>query len=188
MVCCNHSREFVSSLSLKSHYLYSFWTYYLQNIVFFSTYCAYCACVRARMLSCFSRVQLFVIPWTVAHRAPLFMEFARQEYWSGYPFLSPRNLPNPGIKVGSPALQAGFFYWMSRVCVCVCVCVCVYLHRHIYIPAFLVAQRVKCLPTMRETWIRSLGWEDNLEKEKATHSRTLAWKIHGRRSLVAYSP
>ena len=41
----------------------------------------------------------------------------------------------------------------------------------------LVAQMVKCLPTMRETWIRSLGREDPLEKEMATHSRTLAWKI-----------
>ena len=36
---------------------------------------------------------------------------------------------------------------------------------------------VKRLPTMRETWVRSLGWEDLLEKEKATHSSTLAWKI-----------
>ena len=41
----------------------------------------------------------------------------------------------------------------------------------------LVAQRVKCLPTMRETWVRSLGREDPLEKEMATHSGTLAWKI-----------
>ena len=36
---------------------------------------------------------------------------------------------------------------------------------------------VKCLPAMQETWVRSLGWEDPLEKEKATHSSTLAWKI-----------
>ena len=36
---------------------------------------------------------------------------------------------------------------------------------------------VKCLPTMQETWVRSLGWEDPLEKEMATHSSTLAWKI-----------
>ena len=43
--------------------------------------------------------------------------------------------------------------------------------------ASLVAQRVKHLPAMRETWVRSLGWEDPLEKERATHSRTLAWKI-----------
>ena len=42
--------------------------------------------------------------------------------------------------------------------------------------ASLVAQWVKRLPTMRETWVQSLGWEDSLEKEMATHSSTLAWK------------
>ena len=41
----------------------------------------------------------------------------------------------------------------------------------------MVAQMVKCLPTMRETQIQSLGWEDLLEKEMATHSSILAWKI-----------
>ena len=41
----------------------------------------------------------------------------------------------------------------------------------------LVAQTVKRLPTMRETWFQSLGWEDLLEKETATHSSILAWKI-----------
>ena len=43
--------------------------------------------------------------------------------------------------------------------------------------ASLVAQRVKHLPAMQETWVRSLGQEDPLEKEMATHSSTLAWKI-----------
>ena len=56
----------------------------------------------------------------------------------------------------------------------------------------LVAQMVKHLPTMQETWVRSLGWEDLREKEMANHSSTLAWKItgksHGQRSLVGYSP
>ena len=46
-----------------------------------------------------------------------------------------------------------------------------------YIRTSLVAQMVKCLPAMRETWVRSLGQEDPLEKEKATHSSILAWKI-----------
>ena len=41
----------------------------------------------------------------------------------------------------------------------------------------LVAQSVKHLSTMQETWVRSLGWEDSLEKEMATHSSTLAYKI-----------
>ena len=45
------------------------------------------------------------------------------------------------------------------------------------IKASLVAQMVKCLPTMWKTRVRSLGWEDPLEKEMATHSSILAWKI-----------
>ena len=45
-------------------------------------------------------------PWTVAHQAPLSMGFSRQEYWSEPPCCSPRDLPNPGIKPRSPALQA----------------------------------------------------------------------------------
>ena len=40
-----------------------------------------------------------------------------------------------------------------------------------------MAQTVKCLPIVRETWVQSLGWEDLLEKEMATHSSILAWKI-----------
>ena len=41
----------------------------------------------------------------------------------------------------------------------------------------MVAQTVKCLPAMRETWVQALGREDPLEKEMATHSSTIAWKI-----------
>ena len=47
---------------------------------------------------------------------------------------------------------------------------------------------VKCLPAMQETWVRSLGQEDPLEKEMATHSSTLAGKSHGQRRLAGYSP
>ena len=53
-----------------------------------------------------SHVRLFATPWTVAHQAPLSMGFSRQEYWSGLPFPSPGDLPNPGIEPRSPALQA----------------------------------------------------------------------------------
>ena len=45
-------------------------------------------------------------PWTTAHQAPLPMEFSRQEYWSGLPFPSPGDPPDPGIEPGSSALQA----------------------------------------------------------------------------------
>ena len=53
-----------------------------------------------------SRVRLFAAPWTVAHQAPPSMGFSRQEYWSGLPFPSPGDLPDPGIEPRSPALQA----------------------------------------------------------------------------------
>ena len=61
------------------------------------------------MVSCFSRVRLFVTLWTVAHQAPQAMGFSRQEYWNGLPCRAPGHLPDPGIEPGpptSPALQA----------------------------------------------------------------------------------
>ena len=75
------------------------------------------------------------------------MGFSRQEYWSGLPFPSPEIFPTQGL---NPGLLAG---------------------------TSLVAQMVKHLPAMWETWDQSLGWEDPLEKEMAPHSSTLAWKI-----------
>ena len=49
---------------------------------------------------------LFATLWTVACQAPLFMGFSMQEYWNGFPFPSPGDLPNPGIEPGSSTLQA----------------------------------------------------------------------------------
>ena len=63
----------------------------------------------AQSLSC---VPLFATSWTVAHQAPLSIEFPRQEYWSGLPLLTPGDLPDLGIKpisLASPALSGGFF-------------------------------------------------------------------------------
>ena len=56
-----------------------------------------------KSLSC---VQLFATPWTVAYQAPPSMGFSKQEYWSGLPFPSPGDLPDPGIEPGSPTFQA----------------------------------------------------------------------------------
>ena len=67
------------------------------------------------MQSRFGHVRLSATPWTVAHQAPLSVEFSRQEYWSGLPFPTPGDLLDPGIEPGSPALQTdsyiagGFF-------------------------------------------------------------------------------
>ena len=66
----------------------------------------------AHMLSCFSCVQLFSTLRTVAHKAPLSIEFSRQEYWSGQSFPYPGDLPNPSIaptSLTSPALAGRFF-------------------------------------------------------------------------------
>ena len=73
--------------------------------------------LHAGVLSCFSCVQHFAIPWTVVHQAPLSMRFSRKEYWSGYPFTSPGDLPNSGIEpvsLMSPAL-AGVFFTTSAI-------------------------------------------------------------------------
>ena len=92
-------------------------------------------------------------PWIVVRQDPLSMGFSRQEIWSGLPLPSPGDFPNLGIE---PLVsQAAFFF----------------------VRASLVAQMVKRLPTMRETWVQYLGREDLLEKETATHSSILAWKI-----------
>ena len=90
----------------------------------------------ACMLSHFSHVQLFATLWTEAHQAPLTMEFSRQEYWSGFPFPPPRDLPDLGIKPASPALQADSLplshlgsptvpmpaYSVARSCLILCNC------------------------------------------------------------------
>ena len=69
-----------------------------------------CGCACA-----FSPIWLFATLWTVARQAPLSMGFSRQNYWSGLPFPSPGDLPDPGIKTGSPALPGGFLtIWVTR--------------------------------------------------------------------------
>ena len=63
-------------------------------------------CIHKNSVKLLSRVWLFAILWTVGHQAPLSMGFPRQECWSGLPFPSPGDIPDPGIKPGSASLQA----------------------------------------------------------------------------------
>ena len=63
-------------------------------------------------------------------------------------------------------VESGVLTWLGRKALALTI-----------IRASLVAQRLKHLPPMRETWVRSLGWEDPLEKEMVTHSSILAWRI-----------
>ena len=62
--------------------------------------------VRKVKVTSLSPVRLFETPWTIAYQAPPSMGFSRQEYWSGLPFPSPGDLPDPGIEPRSPAFQA----------------------------------------------------------------------------------
>ena len=75
-----------------------------QNCFFSPLYYSICMCVFSCM--CAQSCLLFSTLRTVAHQAPLFMEFSRQEYWSGLPFPSPGDLPDPRIKPMSPAFPA----------------------------------------------------------------------------------
>ena len=90
------TREFPHfSINLK---LFHKWCYHFKQI----HRCSY-VCRKVKSLSC---VQLFTTPWTVALQAPPSRGVPKQGYWSGLPFPSPGNLPDPGIKPMSPPLQA----------------------------------------------------------------------------------
>ena len=84
----------------SSLFLYITFTGFLSNSNLLSN-----SLLRVLFVLVFSCVQLFVTPWTVAHQAPLSVEFSRQAYWSGLPFPPPGDLLNPGIESESSALQ-----------------------------------------------------------------------------------
>ena len=113
-------------------------------------------CVCAQL---FSRVLLFLAPWTVACLAPLSMGFPRQEYWSGLPFTTPGHLPDPG---SNPHLLYLLHWQVDSLSLA---------------PlglTSLVAQKVKESAYSAGDPGSIPGWEDPLEKEMATHSSNLA--------------
>ena len=65
--------------------------------------------MQLHVLSYFSHIRLYATLWTIVCQAPQSMEFSRLEYWSGLPFPSPGNLPDPGIEPACPALVGEFF-------------------------------------------------------------------------------
>ena len=94
-----------------------------------------CVCVRTHTWA--QSLGRFSILWDpMNHSLPgsSVHEFSRQEYWSGLPFSSPGDLPDPGVEPVSPALAGGFF----TSCVCVCVCVCVPSHVRLFVTPWSV--------------------------------------------------
>ena len=77
----------------------------LRNMLSYMLWYKCCECVCVCVLSHFHHVQFFVTPSTIAHQAPLFMGFSQQEYWHRLPCPPLGELPNPGTKPTSPALQ-----------------------------------------------------------------------------------
>ena len=98
-MCSLYSTTFLNSISNCRNI--SFFVNYLG--FFFRFFSIMKVKVKVKSLS---RVRLFVSPWTVAHQASWSMGSSRQEYWSGLPFPSPGDLPDPGIEQRSPTLQA----------------------------------------------------------------------------------
>ena len=84
------------------------WTYLIASDIFSGLLSVRSHCVYVCVFV-FSCVWRFVTPWTIAHHAPLSMEFSQARIWSGLPFSRPGDLPDPGIKPTSPALADGFF-------------------------------------------------------------------------------
>ena len=95
---------------------------------------------------------------------------ARILEWATMPFS--RDLPDPGMEPGPPASGAwGPSHWTTREVPII------FLLEILFVPFSRLAQLVKNPPAVRETWVRSLGWEDLLENGKATHSSIMAWRI-----------
>ena len=146
--------------SLMSREVGLYWTH-LICVLHLSTLLAYqvlghsfCFCCRrskgtSQLLLLFSHLvvsNFCLTPSTVAHQAPLSMGFPRQEYWSGQPFPSPSNHPDPGIKLRSPALQMNslldLWFWNWKVILFSNYIYSQYLKYHWYNP---IALNLACL-------------------------------------------
>ena len=96
------------TLDLAEHKEWDKWKFWLKYIHFNENY-EYISILYWSLVSevkLLSHVRLFAIPWTVAYQSPPPMEFSRQEYWSGLPFPTPGDLPDPEMEPRSPTLQA----------------------------------------------------------------------------------
>ena len=126
--------------------------------------------ISACVLSQFSFVRFFVTLWNIPHQAPLSMGFPQARILEQAAISFSRGSSDPGIKPTSLNICIGRLVLYHQC----------HLGSYFYISNNLkwdVAQRLKCLPGMRETQIRSLGWEDPLEKGMATHSSIHAQRI-----------
>ena len=146
------------------------------------------------VLSCFSCVQLFLMLWTIAHQAPLFMGFSRQEHWSELPCPSPGDLPAQGSNLCPLCLlhwQAGSLPVVppkDRDKVITQEYVWVYVHVCLSQVALLVNTPPVHAENTRDTgsipWVRKIPWSSKWHPTPVFLPR----KFHGQKSLAGYSP
>ena len=160
-----------------------------------------------KLLSC---VRLFETPWTIAYEAPPSVGFSRQECWRGVPFPSPGDLPDPGIKPGSPALEADaltseppgefsiptdlvgmtiqralfrnlFFSWFGLLHALLNV-ISQFIHPLRGLPWWLSGKEPACQCRRRgfDLWVRKISWR------RKWQPTPMFWrgKSHGQRSLA----
>ena len=140
----------ILSAALSQHHLLGFEIVQLEFIQ--SIYVCVCVCVC--MCLSLSWVRLFVTPWAVARQSSQSMKFSRQEYWSGLPFPSPGDLPEPEIERGSPTLEADPLPSELPVKLYIYI----YIHTHTHTRGLSGGSVVKNPPVMWDTWARSLVW------------------------------
>ena len=98
---CGHNNTFLKGLMWRLSEL--IWVLRLEQCLILEEIST---CMHAQLLS---RVELFATPWTIAYQAPLSTGLSWQEYWSGLPFPSGLDLPDPEVKLEVPTLAGGFF-------------------------------------------------------------------------------
>ena len=103
-----------------------------------------CVCDVYACAVAVSRVQLSVIPWSIAQQAPLSMGFSRQEYWSGLPFPSPGDLPDPGMESGSPSWQVASLPLSHLGSPYACVHALYISMQHVYTQIYLFIHKYTC--------------------------------------------
>ena len=104
-----------SICTVSGRFMNRFYNYVLNHCFKLPCFCCCClVTLKESEVKSLSHVQLFAIPWTVAYQAPRSMGFSRQEYWSGFPFLSPGDLPDPGSNRGLPRCRQTLYHWATR--------------------------------------------------------------------------
>ena len=149
-------------------------------------------------VSCFSRVCLFVTPWTVARQAPLSMGFPRQEYWSGLPCPPPGELPNPWIELlslMSPALAGGFLTTSTtwEAYVYLYIYIDIYIERDVYIYTYNIADMHICIHysfySFMRPWLFPKGKFLKFRKIKPVNpEENQFWIFTGRTDAEAETP